>query len=263
MMIAPVLDMVYQAKFVRPNYKGNLIPVGVGFIFLLTSLVVLTVDYLLFPGLLGDNSTIFVLGLAVITFLGFIDDTLGSRQATGLKGHFKALLKGNLTTGGLKALGGGLLALLITASEFTHYQLTVNVITNIVVNTLVIALSINAINLLDLRPGRAGKGFLILAVVILTVSWGSESLLPLALVSGSLLAYLPWDLKARAMMGDTGSNALGLVIGFSAAWSFDELPKLVFLIMLILFHLFTEKYSLTEIIAGNKILNYLDKMGRD
>ncbi|MBM7854712.1 UDP-N-acetylmuramyl pentapeptide phosphotransferase/UDP-N-acetylglucosamine-1-phosphate transferase [Desulfohalotomaculum tongense] len=260
---SPVVKMVYRSEFVRPNFKGDPIPVGVGFIFLLTALIALTVDYLLLPGLLGNRGTIFILGLSVITFLGFVDDTLGNRQASGLKGHFKALLKGELTTGGLKALGGGVLALLITLIDYRgKFGLDVSII-NIIVSTLIIALSINAVNLLDLRPGRAGKGFLLLAVVIIILSWGSYDILPLALITGSLLIYLPWDLKAKTMMGDTGSNALGLTIGVTAAWSFDSAAKLIYLGFLIFFHLFTEKYSLTKVIAGNKILNYLDKLGRE
>ena len=262
-LITPaVLKMVRQSGFVRPNFKGDLIPAGVGFIFLLVFLTVITFDYLLVPGLLGDAGMISLMGLSVITLLGLMDDTLGSREASGLKGHFKALLKGQLTTGALKALGGGALAVLITLA-YCRLELYMQAsFIDIIVNTLVIALSINAINLLDLRPGRAGKGFLLLALIIAAFSWGDTNILPLALIAGSVIAYLSWDLKARAMMGDAGSNALGLTIGMTAAWSLDEVPKLTYLVFLILFHLFTEKYSLTTVIANNRFLDYLDKLGR-
>ena len=110
----PVLKMVRQAGFRRANFKGDLIPAGVGFIFLLVFLTASTLDYLLVPGLLGYTGIVFLMGLAVITLLGLLDDLFGSRAVSGLKGHFKALFKGKLTTGALKALGGGLLAVLIT-----------------------------------------------------------------------------------------------------------------------------------------------------
>lgn len=259
---SPVIKMINQSELVRPNFKGDLIPVGVGFIFMLVGLTALTVDYFLLPGLLGGRGTIFVLGLSIMTFLGFLDDTLGNRNASGLKGHFKAMLKGELTTGGLKAVGGGVLALLITLIDYQEEILTFNAFGNIIVNTLIIALSINAINLMDLRPGRAGKGFLLVAAITAAFSWGNNSIMPLALITGSLVMYLPWDLKAKTMMGDTGSNALGLTIGVTAAWAFGSYPKLFFLAFLILFHLYTEKYSLTKVIADNKFLNYLDQLGR-
>ena len=257
----PVVEMVRRSGFVRPNYKKDLIPLGVGFIFLLTALLAAVVELLIIPGLLGEKVTLFLMGIAVITFLGLTDDTLGSRDASGLKGHFKALINGQLTTGGLKALGGGMLAFLIALSDSGLSSLPD--LAGVLINTLIITLSINAINLLDLRPGRAAKGFITAALIITVLCWGKTGLLPLALILGSVIAYLPWDLKARAMMGDTGSNALGITVGMAAAWSLGDAAKLVYLAFLIVFHIFTEKYSLTKVIANNKLLNYLDELGRD
>ncbi len=262
LVTAPVVEMISHSGFVRPNFKGESIPVGVGFIFLLVVIGGLTIDYLFLPGLLGQGAMLMLMGLAVITFLGLVDDFLGSRDYSGLRGHLKALLKGKLTTGGLKAVGGGVLALLITLAYLRPETWTFSVALDIIVSTLIMALSINTINLLDLRPGRAAKGFLLLAVIFSALLWGSDNILPLALIMGSLVLYLPWDLKARVMMGDTGSNALGLVIGMVAALSLQGAVKLFYLLFLVLFHVLTEKYSLTQLIANNKILNYLDQLGR-
>lgn len=260
---SPVVDMVGRAGFVRPNFKGDPIPVGVGFIFLLAVLLSLNIDLLLLPGLMGPGAVPFLMGIAIVTFLGLVDDTLGSREDSGLKGHFMALLKGRLTTGGLKALAGGIVALTLAVQNYPAQWWQLTTIPWIVVDTLMIALSINAINLLDLRPGRACKGFILLAIIVTTVSWGNERILTMVLLVGCVLSYLPWDLKARTMMGDTGSNALGLAIGVTAAWAFSPYPKLLYLLFLILFHILTEKYSLTKIIANNKVLDYLDKLGRN
>ncbi len=260
-LVSPIVEMVRQSGFVRPNYKGDLIPVGVGFIFLLTGLLGAVIALLCPLDLLGRKTILFVVGLAVITFLGLLDDTLGSRDASGLKGHFKALFNGKLTTGALKALGGGTLALFIALADYS--QLYRQAVPEIVIDTLIITLSINAVNLLDLRPGRAAKGFIVLALIITALSWGKAELLPLALILGAVMVYLPWDLKARTMMGDTGSNALGITVGMAAAWTLSRTAGLVYLAFLIAFHIFTEKYSLTKVIANNKILDYLDKLGRD
>jgi UDP-N-acetylmuramyl pentapeptide phosphotransferase/UDP-N-acetylglucosamine-1-phosphate transferase len=260
---SPVVEMVRRAGFVRPNFKGDPIPVGVGFIFLLAALLSLNVDFLLLPGLMGSGAVAFLMGIAIVTFLGLLDDTLGSREDSGLKGHFKALLKGRLTTGALKALAGGIVALTLAVQSYPIQWWQPTTMMWIVVDTLIIALSINAINLLDLRPGRACKGFILLAVMVIAIGWGNDKMLPLALLLGCVLSYMPWDLKARTMMGDTGSNALGLTIGMTAAWAFGPYPKLMYLLFLILFHVLTEKYSLTKIIASNKVLDYLDKLGRN
>ncbi|MEG6616305.1 hypothetical protein V6C27_07685 [Peptococcaceae bacterium 1198_IL3148] len=261
-IMPPIVEMVRESGFVRPNYKGDPIPVGVGFIFLITALVACTLSQLML-NLLGNNGLLFMLAISVITFLGLVDDALGSRAASGLKGHFKALLKGQLTTGALKALAGGLLAFLIALTGHISATFEWRVIALIVADTLIIALSINAVNLLDLRPGRACKGFILLAGIIIFIGWKNTNLMPLALLLGSVLRYISWDLKAQTMMGDTGSNALGIAIGTAAAWCFSDVAKICYLIFLIAFHIFTEKYSLTKVIAGNRLLNYLDKLGRD
>jgi UDP-N-acetylmuramyl pentapeptide phosphotransferase/UDP-N-acetylglucosamine-1-phosphate transferase len=124
---------------------------------------------------------------------------------------------------------------------------------------------INAIDLLDLRPGRAGKGFTLAAVLLLMLGWPwlfhLETLF-LLMVLGSLLAYLPWDLQTRAMMGDAGSNALGITLGMVSCWSLSEQGLVVYLLLLLAFQLWTEKYSLTEWIEKVPLLHFLDKLGR-
>ena len=73
---------------------------------------------------------------------------------------------------------------------------------------LVAALAPNIVNLFDLRPGRAGKFFLAAMVLLMIKSYLSKGLNPTLLlgapVLGGVAAYLPTDLKGRAMLGDTG-----------------------------------------------------------
>lgn len=251
-----IMKMIAAADFVRPNYCGNPIPVGVGMVFFMTVLAILAVSYVFLPLYLQSSGVVFALGLSVLTMLGLVDDVWGSREASGLKGHFVSLIKkGQLTTGALKAIAGGVTALLLSAM-MGGWQM-------IPLNALIIALSVNAINLLDLRPGRAGKSFLLFAFLFMLAGWLKPELVYLFAAVGSLVAYLPVDLKARSMMGDTGSNALGAALGITAVWVLDFPLKLAYLVFLVFLHLFAEKYSLTKVIAGNKVLNYLDKMGRD
>ena len=267
-LIKPVINMIISANFVRPNYRGENIPVGVGVIFLISSTVVMVLNLLVLNFLpetftavfpisqaeLTNRTVLFLAAIAAITCLGLMDDNWGSRAATGLKGHLLLLFKGTMTTGGLKALGGGFISLLISLLPGQN--------DHIILNTLLLGLSINAVNLLDLRPGRAGKGFLLGALLLVVYGWGKADLLFLFIFLGLILAYLPYDLSAKVMMGDSGSNVLGITLGITAVWLLSFKLKIILLVGLIGFHLLTEKYSLTKIIEKNKLLNYLDRLGR-
>ncbi|MDA8235211.1 MAG: hypothetical protein M0Z31_10505 [Clostridia bacterium] len=257
-----IARMISKAGFLRPNYRKEEIPVAVGMVFGVAALMVIPVVWL--TGFLPPGALyLFLLGIVAMTLFGFLDDVLGSREASGLKGHFKKLLlERELTTGALKALMGGLVALIIALgarSVAASWELVMGV----VVHTLIVALSINSVNLLDLRPGRAAKGFLVGALIITFVGWGNPALGLLWLMVGCVMAYLPHDLGARAMMGDTGSNALGVTLGIISVWVVPWEGKLVYLVFLIGFHIFTEKYSLTQVIEKNKFLKYIDMIGRN
>ena len=116
-------------------------------------------------------------------------------------------------------------------------------------------------NLLDLRPGRAIKVYLIIWLVLLLTLAGFEKSLLLLLLP-NVLAYFNYDLKAKAMMGDTGSNVLGISIGILFVMGYSFNIRLAWLAFLIFIHILTEKYSLTKIIENNKFLNFIDKLGR-
>jgi UDP-GlcNAc:undecaprenyl-phosphate GlcNAc-1-phosphate transferase len=248
-------NMMISGDIIRPNYNKEMIPVSMGIVFLpmlvINSIILafLTINY-------ESLLYIFMFDFSLISmfFAGVLDDIIGNRNVSGLKGHFKSLFKGTLTTGGFKALFGGIVGLLISVTITKD-------IANIIVNTLVIALSTNLMNLLDLRPGRAIKVYLlIMAAVFLTVG-GFVQVLPLLIVP-NVLAYFNHDLKAKAMMGDTGSNVLGMSIGLVIVFGYSFEIRVGWLVFLILIHILTEKYSLTKIIEKVKVLNFLDRLGR-
>ena len=180
--------------------------------------------------------------------------TIGNRDVSGLKGHFKSLFKGKLTTGGFKALFGGFVGLIISVCISKN-------IADIIVNTLVIALSTNLMNLFDLRPGRAIKVYLVIMIAIFFTLTGYVQILPLLIIP-NVLAYFNYDLKAKAMMGDTGSNVLGISIGILMVMGYTFKVRVSWLVFLVLIHILTEKFSLTKIIEKNKVLNFIDKLGR-
>lgn len=248
-----ILKMLQEAGAVRKNYLGNDIPVSVGLSFPLAMMLVLLVYALL--GCYQDSYHLFILGLIAISFLGFIDDMLGQRDTLGFKGHFGALFRGRLTTGGLKAVGGGIIALFLAVFMAGEWW-------NIILNTLILALFTNMMNLLDLRPGRAVKGFLFFLLIVMAIAMGKVDYMLLAPLLGAVLCYFPQDLKARAMMGDAGSNVLGLSLGYLVVTSLSLNVRLGFLVFLLAIHIYTEKFSLTKTIENNVLLKTIDQLGR-
>ena len=254
-MIPLFKNLLVESNCIRPNYKGEMIPVSMGIVFLpmiiINGIIVafFTVDFVSIACLF-----IFIFGIMAMFFAGIIDDTIGNRDVSGLKGHFKSLFKGKLTTGGFKALFGGFVGLIISVCISKN-------IADIIVNTLVIALSTNLMNLFDLRPGRAIKGYLLISIVLL-FTLGEYTRNLLLLILPNVIAYFNQDLKAKAMMGDTGSNVLGISIGILFVMGYSLKVRLIWLAFLIFIHILTEKYSLTKIIENNKFLNFIDKLGR-
>lgn len=248
-------SLLIESNVLRPNYKKDMIPVSMGIVFLpmlIINAIILAYFTTNFKDML--HIFIFLFGLVSMFFAGILDDIIGNRDVSGLKGHFKSLLNGKLTTGGFKALLGGFIGLVISIAISKN-------IYDIVINTLIIALSTNLMNLLDLRPGRAIKGYLLISIVLL-FTLGEYTRNLLLLIFPNVIAYFNQDLKAKAMMGDTGSNVLGISIGILFVMGYSLKVRLIWLAFLIFIHILTEKYSLTKIIESNKFLNFIDKLGR-
>ena len=248
-------SLLIESNVLRPNYKKDMIPVSMGIVFLpmlIINAIILAYFTTNFKDML--HIFIFLFGLVSMFFAGILDDIIGNRDVSGLKGHFKSLLNGKLTTGGFKALFGGFIGLVISIAISKN-------IYDIVINTLIIALSTNLMNLLDLRPGRAIKGYLLISIVLL-FTLGEYTRNLFLLIFPNVIAYFNQDLKAKAMMGDTGSNVLGISIGILFVMGYPLKVRLIWLAFLIFIHILTEKYSLTKIIENNKFLNFIDKLGR-
>jgi UDP-N-acetylmuramyl pentapeptide phosphotransferase/UDP-N-acetylglucosamine-1-phosphate transferase len=183
---------------------------------------------------------------------GCYDDLAGSSSRKGLRGHIGALAHGEVTTGAVK-LGGlgatGLVSAVVAGGDPV----------DVVINAALIAGGANLLNLFDLRPGRAIK-----------VAIGSSALIEasapaaapaLAAPLGAALALLGEDLGERAMLGDTGANALGAMLGAAAA----ELPRparVALLAGIVALTGASEKVSFTKVIERTAPLRWLDMLGR-
>jgi len=233
----------------KSNYVGRTLPAAAGLIFPVVGLLALKLIPIGLP--LGRAA---FLTVAAFGALGLLDDLFGARsQARGLRGHLVALLRGRLTTGMLKAIGG--LAAAVAGGAILHPGRPAL----IAAAALLIALSANLLNLLDLRPGRALKGFALLSLPALALSPGSLHLLGPLLAAGAVSA--PPDLAGRTMMGDVGANTLGAALGLALASSLTPAGQLAAIILLLALHLLCERLSLTALIARSRPLSHLDRLG--
>jgi UDP-N-acetylmuramyl pentapeptide phosphotransferase/UDP-N-acetylglucosamine-1-phosphate transferase len=250
---------------VKANYRDRRLPFPFGVLVLAAALLALIP--LMLVQVLGSGDVfhpevlpIAVYALGVIA-LGLLDDTLGepregrAPQHRGWRGHGAAVLRGEFSTGALKAAGSLGLALLATSLlglSGGRWLLA----------TAVLVLATNAFNLLDLRPGRTGKGFVGLGVGL---SVGSGQLRPLwslgLFVAPSLVAGL-YDLRERAMLGDTGANLIGALAGLWLVLTLSQTGQIVALALLVAFTIYAEIRSISGLIERTPGLRELDSWGR-
>jgi len=266
-LIYPWLSkMMRDSGLVKPNYKNELIPAAGGLVFIVVLPIIMGIGlFFSFPGYTITNVTLLLLLTLGTGFMGFLDDQLGNNLNKGFRGHLKAFFQEKtLTTGGFKLFFGALIALFFSLGITKELQLDFwHLFWLIILNFLLVALSTNTINTFDLRPGRAGKffllGFVLISIFAHNFSTYFGLLIPLVTI---LICYLPLDLKAQIMLGDLGSNLLGAALGAMGCWMLDLPGKIVFLTILLGLQFAAEKFSFTSLIEQNKILKSLDDLGR-
>jgi len=259
-----LLRLMQESNLLKPNFREELIPAEAGMVFVV--LLPLTIGigmFLKVRSFTTINAILFLFVVIGMGFLGLLDDLIGTHEHKGFRGHFRALLKEKrLTTGGFKAFFGAVIAMVFSMATASLLQAHWN-LWLILINFVLVVLSANTINLFDLRPGRAGKVFLVGFVLILAFSKDFENYVGLFMpLLAIVLYYLPFDLKARVMMGDVGSNLLGAALGVMMAWMLTNLGKIVAAGLLIIIQLLAEKYSFTKIIENNRWLRKFDQWGR-
>jgi len=259
--------------FVRANYRGAPVafPAGAG--------IAATVLVALVPLALVDELTsatvfradvgpalLYVLGVAL---LGLLDDLVGSGALgspqppapdappppRGWRGHARATLSGGFSTGTLKAAGSLGLALFVLRGrglDSGEYLLA----------AALLVLVTNLFNLLDLRPGRSAKALILLGAGITIGTRDVHPLWTLGLFIGPVLILLPFDLRERAMLGDTGSNVLGAVAGLWLVLALSTLGQAIALGVVAVMTVYGEFRSLSDLIERTPLLRQLDSLGR-
>ena len=82
-----------------------------------------------------------------------------------------------------------------------------------VADLALLLLTTNLFNLLDLRPGRVEKVFVVLLAGLCLGAWTAQPLELLGVFIGPVLVGAAFTLRERAMLGDTGSNLVGALAG--------------------------------------------------
>lgn len=192
--------------------------------------------------------------MAAMWALGAIDDIWGTREVGGFKGHFKKLLiEKRVTTGAVKAIGGGLVALAAGFSIYGHN------IPRALIAAAVIALSANLLNLFDLRPGRALAVIFIGLGVTCIMKCGRMVAWPLVgAIAAIALLFGIADSRGKAMMGDSGSNSLGAALGLTIVLNSPNwmLPAIAIMAAI---HIYSEKHSISGLIERNRVLRAIDR----
>lgn len=222
---------------------------------------------------------------------GYIDDVDqgahdGDKVAKGLKGHLGALAHGQVTTGVIKIAGIGASALAASALVGSKATSVGAKAADLVLNTVLIAGTANLANLLDLRPGRALKATVLVAAPLSyfscagakapalgasdapsakPVSPASAASAQRLLASGlnaAAITALVEDLQETTMLGDTGANAAGALLGTSLAANDSWKLRLGTALGVVSLILASEKVSFSKVIAANPALNWLDQLWR-
>ena len=188
--------------------------------------------------------------------LGFVDDMLGGEDR-GFKGHVVALAHGRLTSGMVKLLGGAAIALVLAAVPgFVTWQ-------RLVADAVLIALAANLANLLDRAPGRVVKCSLVAYVPLAIIAGTGPVGVAVAPLMGAAIGVLPEDLRERVMLGDTGANILGGVLGLVVVLECSRTARNGIFIALIVLNLVSEFVSFSAVIDRVPPLRWFDRLGRN
>ncbi len=294
MRAAPHLPESWRRPWARTNHAGKPVTLLEGPVWVLGAVSGLAV-----PGSSGRRRAIALASMA--GGLGLLDDLGGSSASKGLRGHLAALRRGEVTTGAVKLIGLAVSGVAATAAVDRaarghaarghaarghaarghrarghtarghggpdHAQqdhvppdragagLTRRLVTT-VVGGAVVAGTANLVNLLDLRPGRALK-----AVIVLGAP-GALGSAPAAAAVGASVGVIADDLDARAMLGDTGANAAGALLGLALVERSGLAGRSLALAVLTALTLASERVSFSAVIDRQPLLRRLDQWGR-
>jgi UDP-N-acetylmuramyl pentapeptide phosphotransferase/UDP-N-acetylglucosamine-1-phosphate transferase len=247
-----------ERGLVRENYRGRALPYPVGLLAAAAAAAALiplaALQQLAGADWLEPDLRAVALYPFGVAFLGLADDVL-TGAARGWRGHGTALLRGRLSPGAIKAAGSLGLALLTLAGPGRSDA-------DYILGAAVLVLATNLFNLLDLRPGRSIKAFVLLGLGLSLGAWDIAPLWALGVFVGPLLVVGLYDLRERAMLGDTGSNLAGALAGVWLVLTLSTLGLAIALALMAALTLFGEFRSISAVVERAPVLRHLDSLGR-
>jgi UDP-GlcNAc:undecaprenyl-phosphate GlcNAc-1-phosphate transferase len=254
-------ELFVAPALARRNFRDHLVPTGGGVLIVVAVLVVEAGRAALGALGLGDEPgltqarSLVLFAVFGFGFLGLLDDVLGGEDR-GFRGHLGALVRGRVTTGVVKLIGGaGVAVVLVATPGFASGR-------RLVVDAVLIALAANLGNLLDRAPGRvlkvAGVTYVPLALALGTGTVG----VAIAPVMGAALGLLGPDLRERLMLGDTGANVIGASLGLGVVLGLGDTARYTVLIVLIVLNVAAELVSFSAVIDRVAALRAFDRWGR-
>jgi UDP-N-acetylmuramyl pentapeptide phosphotransferase/UDP-N-acetylglucosamine-1-phosphate transferase len=274
LVVPPLVRALRDQGFVTTNYRGAPLPFPTGMAIPVAAMLALVPLALVQE--LGDvtifkpstyPAVTYVLGVAL---LGLIDDFVGSgmfsalrlerpgeepQAPRGWRGHGREILGGGFSTGAAKAAGSLGLALFALSGQ---HQSTADYL----VGVGVLVLATNLFNLLDLRPGRSAKALVLLGAALSLGAWDAGGLWTVGLFVGPILVLVPFDLRERGMLGDTGSNAIGAVAGLWLVATLSTTGQAIALAVMAVVTVYGEFRSISALIERTPGLRQLDSLGR-
>lgn len=187
--------------------------------------------------------------------LGWYDDIAGASHARGLRGHGRALARGEVTTGLVKLVGLVGAGYLAAPARGGRSGIVARM-----ADAALIAGSANLVNLLDLRPGRALKAVTLTAAPLAVGSGPAAGVATGVVATAATL--LPGDLGERHMIGDCGANALGASVGWVLANRLGSAGRSAALATVVALTLVSEVSSFSALIDKQPALSAMDSWGR-
>ncbi|HEY8866672.1 MAG TPA: hypothetical protein VIM22_07040 [Solirubrobacteraceae bacterium] len=254
----PALRALAGGRLAQENYRGVTLPFPAGTVIVAAAalaLVPLTVlSELLDVHVFRPQARAIAVYALGVAFLGLFDDMLAG-DARCWRGHGAAVLRGGLSTGALKAAGSLGFALFALAGEGLSSG-------RYLLGAGVLVLATNLFNLLDLRPGRSYKAFVLLGAGLTLGTLDANPLAALGLFVGPVLLVGIYDVRERAMLGDTGSNVIGALAGLWIVLSFGVTGQAIALAVILAVTIYGEFRSISALVERTPLLRQLDSLGR-
>ncbi|UOE95944.1 hypothetical protein [Alkalihalobacillus sp. LMS39] len=233
------------------NYEHKKIPYSLG-VLVVFCLLGFLLAFQRETTVLTTMSVIYIIG---VWFIGLIDDIFGAKKTKGLKGHFLHFIRhGKISTGLLKVGGtvGLAFAYLLTLQPQSLEEW--------VRTGIILILTPHIMNLFDTRPLRVWKISFVYSLFFVSVFAAMPFTFYLYLLTYFFVHYVLEGHKV-AMLGDNGATALGAILAVLTA-SYAPIQYQWYVILLFCtLTLLAEKVSFSRWIEQSPILRRIDSWG--